>query len=237
YSAAAIAAIAFGVRTAAIEANGERVLARLFAVEAELPRAKPQIRSLAEGLLPPERAGDFAQALMDLGAAICTPKRPACVLCPWMEDCLSRKRGDPETFPRKVRSPKGELRRGAAFVLVRADNAILLRNRPPKGLLGGMAEVPTGNWTPQFNETAALADAPRPQRATLRWRRVPGAVEHVFTHFPLRLTVYKASADNGTPAPDGMRWIALSELSDEALPTLMRKVIAHALSSGGKRDY
>jgi A/G-specific adenine glycosylase len=237
YSAAAIAAIAFGVRTAAIEANGERVLARLFAVEAELPRAKPQIRSLAEGLLPPERAGDFAQALMDLGAAICTPKRPACVLCPWMEDCLSRKRGDPETFPRKVRSPKGELRRGAAFVLVRADNAILLRNRPPKGLLGGMAEVPTGNWTPQFNEAAALADAPRPQRATLRWRRVPGAVEHVFTHFPLRLTVYKASADNGTPAPDGMRWIALSELSDEALPTLMRKVIAHALSSGGKRDY
>src|ERR1700726_4372293 len=94
YSAAAIAAIAFGARTAAIDANGERVLARLFAIEAELPAAKPRIRSLAEGLLPPTRAGDFAQALMDLGASICTPKNPSCALCPWMRDCLARRRGD-----------------------------------------------------------------------------------------------------------------------------------------------
>src|SRR5438067_5305639 len=93
YSAAAIAAIAFGARTAAIDANGERVLARLFAIEAELPAAKPRIRSLAEGLLPSTRAGDFAQALMDLGASICTPKIPSCVLCPWMQDCLARRRG------------------------------------------------------------------------------------------------------------------------------------------------
>jgi A/G-specific adenine glycosylase len=235
YSAAAIAAIAFGVRTAAIEANGERVLARLFAVEAELPGAKPQLHDLAEGLLPLTRAGDFAQAVMDLGATICTPKRPACALCPWTDACAAHRRGDPESFPRKIPSPKGELRRGAAFVLVRADDAVLLRSRPAKGLLGGMTEVPNGAWTHQFNEASALADAPRPPSAALRWRRVPGTVEHVFTHFPLRLSVYMASATAGTPPPGGMRWVALSRLSDEALPTLMRKVITHALSSRATR--
>ena len=231
YSAAAIAAMAFGARTAAIDANGERVLARLFAIEAELPAAKPRIRSLAEGLLPPTRAGDFAQALMDLGASICTPKNPSCVLCPWMQDCLARRRGDPQTFPRKTPKSHGHLRRGAAFVLMRADNAILLRRRPPRGLLGGMAEVPTTEWTQHFDERTALAASPRPQGARPRWRRLPGAVAHVFTHFPLRLTVYMAAVGSSTvPAPEGTRWVALSALADEALPTLMRKVIAHAFS-------
>ena len=231
YTAAAIAAIAFEARTAAIDANGERVLARLFAVEAELPAAKARICSLAEGLLPPTRAGDFAQALMDLGASICTPRNPRCVLCPWMRACLACRRGDAETFPRKVPKPQGQRRRGAAFVLLRANRAILLRSRPPEGLLGGMAEVPTTEWTHNFDQSAALAHAPRPQCVPLRWRRLPGVVEHVFTHFPLRLTVYLAAIERSTvPAPQGTRWVALSELADEALPTLMRKVIAHAIS-------
>src|SRR5262249_26832732 len=190
YSAAAIAAIAFGARTAAIDGNGERVLARFFAVEAQLPAAKPEIRQLAQGLLPPSRAGDFAQALMDLGASICTPKKPACVLCPWMRRCAARRLGNSEMFPRKAPRSQGELRRGAAFVLRRADRVVLLRRRAEKGLLGGMAEVPTTEWTAAFEEGSALSHAPRPHSTTLQWRRLPGAVTHVFTHFPLELTVY-----------------------------------------------
>jgi A/G-specific adenine glycosylase len=229
YSAAAIAAIAFGAQTAAIDANAERVIARLFAVEAELPAAKPQIRTLAQRLVPPTRAGDFAQALMDLGAAICTPKTPSCAVCPWTRHCLARRRKDAETFPRKAPKSHGQLRRGAAFVLFRAGSAILLRRRPPKGLLGGMAEVPTTEWRQDFEESTALAAAPRLCGMALRWRQLPGAVEHGFTHFPLRLRVYVASVNAGTPAPEATRWVALSELRDEALPTLMRKVIAHAM--------
>jgi A/G-specific adenine glycosylase len=231
YSAAAIAAIAFGTRTAAVDGNGERVLARLFAVEAKLPTAKPQIRRLAESLLPNSRAGDFAQALMDLGATICTPKKPACALCPWAQYCLARRRGDPETFPRKARKQQGHLRRGAAFVLKRADNAILLRRRATHGLLGGMVEVPTTEWTQDFDEGSALAHAPRPRCAKPRWRRLPGCVAHVFTHFPLQLLVYTATVGAATPAPEGMRWVAMAELAGEALPNVMRKVLAHALQS------
>jgi A/G-specific adenine glycosylase len=231
YSAAAIAAIAFGARTAAIDGNVERVLARIFAVEAELPAAKPQIRRLAESLLPARGAGDFAQALMDLGATICTPKKPACALCPWAQTCLARKRGDPETLPRKARKQQGHLRRGAAFVLKRADNAILLSRRATNGLLGGMVEVPTTEWTRDFEERMALAHAPRPRRAKPKWRRLPGVVAHGFTHFPLQLFVYTATVGVAEPAPEGMRWVAIPEIAGEALPTVMRKVLAHALQS------
>ncbi len=129
---------------------------------------------------------------MDLGATICTPKKPACALCPWMDDCAARRRGDPETFPRKAPKKTGRLRRGAAFVAMRADGAVLVRTRAPKGLLGGMTEVPTTDWTHDFAEDTALAEAPMP-RAKLRWRRLPGVVAHVFTHFPLELAVYTAN--------------------------------------------
>jgi A/G-specific adenine glycosylase len=229
YSAAAIAAIAFGARTAAIDGNGERVIARFFAVGAQLPAAKTEIRHLAERLLPQTRAGDFAQALMDLGASICTPKNPACVLCPWVQSCAARRTGNPEMFPRKVAKAHGELRRGAAFVLYRSDNAVLVRRRPEEGLLGGMVEVPTTQWSSDFQERDALAQAPRPDGVSLEWRRLAGAVTHVFTHFPLRLTVYAATVEREIPSPQGMRWLAASELAGEALPSLMRKVIAHAL--------
>jgi A/G-specific adenine glycosylase len=231
YTAAAIAAIAFDAPAAAVDGNVERVVTRLFAVEQELPAAKPAIRRLAESLVPAERAGDFAQALMDLGATICTPKKPACALCPWMENCAARRRGDPETFPIKAPKKEGLLRRGAAFVVVRADGFVLLRSRPAKGLLGGMSEVPTTEWTHEFDTGTAPAHAPSLARVKPKWRRLPGVVTHVFTHFPLELVVYAAGVPASTAAPDGSRWIALADLPGEALPNLMRKVLAHALNT------
>src|SRR5581483_7266637 len=130
YTAAAIAAIAFGRKATPVDGNIERVIARLFAIETPVPAAKPEIRARAGSLTPPRRAGDFAQAMMDLGATICTPKNPACAFCPWNNDCLARNRGDMETFPRKTPKAEGALRRGAAFVVMREDGAILVRARP-----------------------------------------------------------------------------------------------------------
>jgi A/G-specific adenine glycosylase len=224
YTASAIAAIAFGRRAVAIDGNVERVIARLFAVEAELPAAKADIRRHADRLVPALRPGDFTQAMMDLGATICTPKRPACGICPWMRDCAARRRGGAESFPRKAPKVSGKLRHGASFVALRADGHVLLRTRPAKGLLGGMAEVPSTAWTHSLDEATALAQAP----FKARWRRLPGTVEHGFTHFPLRQAVYVARAPARTRAPAGMRWVPLAKLHDEALPNVMRKVIAHA---------
>ena len=228
YTAAAIVAIAFDGAAAPVDGNVERVVARLFAVEEELPAAKPTIKRLATSLLPPRRAGDFAQSLMDLGATICTPKRPACALCPWNESCLARARGDQETFPRKARKREGRLRRGAAFVALRGDGRVLLRTRPGKGLLAAMAEVPGSDWTHDFDPTNALAAAPRFNSA-VKWRKRAGVVKHVFTHFPLELTVFAGAVARGTRAPEGGRWVSLADLSGEALPNVMRKVLAHAL--------
>ena len=227
YTAAAIAAIAFEAPAAAVDGNVERVVARLFAITEELPGAKAEIRRLTQALLPAARAGDFAQALMDLGATICTPKAPACAFCPWMGACAARRRGDPETFPVKAPKKQGRLRRGAAFVLLRSNGFVLLRTRPPTGLLGGMSEVPTTGWTPDFDGGTELA--PRLRRVQPKWRRRPGVVTHVFTHFPLELVVYTAEVAPRAAPPDGARWVALAELADEALPNVMRKVLAHAL--------
>jgi A/G-specific adenine glycosylase len=227
YTAAAIAAIAFGAPVAAVDGNVERVVARLYAFEDELPAAKPEIRRLAECLVPVERAGDFAQALMDLGATICTPKTPACALCPWRSVCAARQRGDPEAFPVKAPKKEGRLRRGAAFVVLRGDGFVLVRSRPPRGLLGGMTEVPTTQWTADFAGGAELA--PNLGRAQSTWRRLAGVVTHTFTHFPLELVVYLAEVASDATAPPGARWVARADLADEALPTVMRKVLAHAL--------
>jgi A/G-specific adenine glycosylase len=227
YTAAAIAAIAFDRQASPVDGNIERVIARLFAVEEELPAAKPRIGALAENLTPPRRAGDFAQAMMDLGATLCTPVKPACALCPWTDACAARARGDQQSFPRKAEKKTGALRRGAAFVALRADGFILTGTRPEKGLLGGMTEVPTTEWTRDFDDAAALDDAP--VKAT--WRRLPGVVTHTFTHFPLELTVYRAHLTARRKAPAGMRWTALSDLPGEALPNVMRKVVAHAVGA------
>jgi A/G-specific adenine glycosylase len=230
YTAAAIAAIAYDAPASPVDGNIERVVARLFAVTEPLPAAKPELRLIARKLTPQRRAGDFAQALMDLGATICTPKGPTCAFCPWNDSCLAYARGDAESFPRRIPKREGALRRGAAFVARRADGFLLVRTRPPKGLLGGMTEVPTTDWTPDFTESTALADAPgfavlKPKN----WRKTAGAVRHVFTHFPLELSVYIADVPAGSAPPSGMRWIAIEKISGEALPSLMLKVVAHAL--------
>jgi A/G-specific adenine glycosylase len=173
------------------------------------------------------RAGDSAQALMDLGASICTPKKPACSLCPLNEGCAGRARGDQESFPRKAPKKSGELRRGAAFVVTRGDE-LLVRTRPEKGLLGGMTEVPGSDWRAAQDDEDALKQAPRLSGVT-RWHRKVGVVTHVFTHFPLELVVYTAQVPSRTRAPKGMRWVPIATLAGEALPNVMRKVIAHGV--------
>jgi A/G-specific adenine glycosylase len=234
YTAAAIAAIAFDHRTMPVDGNIERVVSRLFAVEAPLPQAKPLIQQLATTLLGAtragdenSRAGDSAQALMDLGSSICTPKKPACALCPLNDDCVARARGDQETFPRKAPKKTGALRRGAAFVVTRGDE-LLVRSRPEKGLLGGMTEVPGSLWLAAQDDKAALKQAPV-LKGIARWHRKAGVVTHVFTHFPLELVVYAANLAARARAPQGMRWVPIATLKDEALPNVMRKVIAHGL--------
>ena len=230
YTAAAIAAIAFDRRTMPVDGNIERVVSRLFVVEEPLPQAKPLIQQLAATLLSGDvksRAGDSAQALMDLGSTICTPKKPACALCPLNEDCLSRARGDQESFPRKAPKKAGELRRGAAFVVTRGAE-LLVRTRPEKGLLGGMTEVPSSEWLAAQDDKRALTQAPALKHVA-RWQRKVGVVTHVFTHFPLELVVYTADVPARSAAPKGMRWVPVATLRDEALPNVMRKVIAHGL--------
>jgi A/G-specific adenine glycosylase len=225
YTAAAIAAIAFDEPAAAVDGNVERVMARVFLVDEPLPKAKPALKAWTEALVPRDRPGDFAQAVMDLGATICTPKRPACALCPWMAACRARMVGVQEQLPRKEPKAERPVRRGSAFVVLRSDDAVLVRTRPPKGLLGGMVEAPTSAWEADYDPASAMLDAP----LDARWKRLPGSVRHTFTHFPLELTVFFAKVAAGTDAPDGMRWTARAALAEEAVPNAMRKVFAHAL--------
>ena len=185
YTAAAIAAIAFDVPAAVVDANIERVIARLFAIDTPLPAAKTAIREKQAHLTPARRPGDYAQAMMDLGSAICTPKKPACSLCPLAAPCVARAEGRQEDYPVRAEKAERPTRRGAAFVAVRADGSVLLRARPDSGLLGGMTEPPGTPW--EERATPSAAGAPFPAD----WRDA-GTVVHVFTHFRLELTVYCA---------------------------------------------
>jgi A/G-specific adenine glycosylase len=231
YTAAAIAAIAFDQAATPVDGNIERVIARLYALATPLPAGKAEIARHARALTPAKRAGDFAQALMDLGATICTPKKAACALCPWNAPCAARARGEAELFPRRAPKREVKLRRGAAFVAWRADDCVLLRTRPARGLLGGMTEVPTTAWAANFDDSQALAEAPQfgVSQKRVAWRKMAGVVRHVFTHFPLELTVYRGEVPRDAAAPAGTRWIAIAQLGNEALPSLMRKVVAHGL--------
>jgi A/G-specific adenine glycosylase len=222
YTAAAIAAIAFDEQATVIDGNVERVITRLYAVEEELPRAKPAIRALTEPLTPAHRPGDFAQAMMDLGATICTPKNPACSLCPWNDACEARALGLQESFPRKAAKGERPARFGAAFFAVRADGAVLLRRRPEKGLLGGMTEIPGSDWIAKFDRKSALLQAP----LKADWRKITGSVSHVFSHFSLELQVFAAEVSLKTRAPENAWWS--QEVDSEALPSVMRKVVALA---------
>ena len=230
YTAAAIRAIAFDHKASAVDGNVERVIARLFAIDTPLPDAKIEITARAAELVPDERAGDYAQAMMDLGATVCTPRKPLCVICPLGRGCRALKLGIAETLPK--RSPKAEkpTRRGLAFVLARKDGAILLRKRPTKGLLGGMDEVPSSPWREgKFIADQAMGAAPVPAR----WQILDGLVRHTFTHFHLELTVARATATTGRLAElaPGTTWCTVDRMTERALPTVMRKVIAHAVGN------
>ncbi len=228
YTAGAIAAIAFDVKAAAVDANAERVIARYFAVREPLREAKPELKTLAESILPDKRAGDFAQALMDLGSSICTPKRPACQNCPWFDGCKARKLGIQETLPVRNEKPERPLKRGAAFVVRDKAGAVLLLRRPEKGLLGGMRQPPLGPWTERFpSAKEAMLQVP----FAAQWRKLPGIVRHGFTHFELEIEVHAAEVTK-RPKSEGV-WVDVEDLSEAALPTVMRKIVFHALDDGG----
>lgn len=231
YTAGAIATIAFDLPVAAVDGNVERVVTRLFQLADPLPKVKPQVRTHVLATVPHERPGDFAQALMYLGATICTPKRPACSLCPWMSPCRARQSGLAETLPAKAPKVVRVVRKGAIFAVEREDGAVLLQTRPPSGLLGGMSRLPTSEWSEEYDAAKAMLDAP----LDLRWKKILGTVRHVFTHFPLELTVFHARASMATVALQGARWAPGHSLASEALPTVMRKVLAHAKIEVGPR--
>jgi A/G-specific adenine glycosylase len=229
YTAAAISAIAFDRPSAVVDGNVERVISRLRAIETPLPAAKPEIRAATAELVPDDRPGDFAQATMDLGASLCSPKKPACALCPWIDACAAHTAGIAETLPKKAPKQAKPTRRGMAFVLRRGDGAVLLRRRPPKGLLGGMSEPPVSAWGEDAaqNDLAQVPDALAGLGAA--WRRATGDVRHTFTHFHLELAVWRAEIEGTPPAPDGHWWSAACDLDGEALPTVMRKALATGL--------
>ncbi|WP_422375105.1 A/G-specific adenine glycosylase [Roseibium sp.] len=227
YTAAAIATIAFDRHAAVVDGNVERVLTRLFQIETPLPDAKPDIKARMATMTPEARPGDFAQAVMDLGATICTPKKPACGLCPWREICTVQSSPIAETLPRKAPKKEKPTRFGAAFVAVDINTgAVLLRRRPPKGLLGGMTEVPGTEWSEGFIGETALDAAP----FAAPWEKQVKQVTHTFTHFHLKLSVFRANLMPAqTTVLAGSWWSSPHELGEEALPTVMRKVLSAAL--------
>ena len=219
YTAAAIAAIAFRRRATILDGNVERVMSRLHRVATPLPKAKVELRALADQLTPEERPGDYAQAIMDLGATICTPTKPACSLCPWMGDCAAFAKGDQERYPKKAPKAERPLRFGVAFWIMNERGEVALKRRPPSGLLGGMLEVPGTDW----NATApSRATALRKGPIKAAWRWSEGTVRHVFTHFALELRVAAASV-KGRPIKDAL-WTPIDRLGEAALPSVMRKV-------------
>lgn len=229
YTAAAVAAIAFDRPAAPVDGNWERVVARLFDLHEPLPKSKPQLRVLSQSLVGEERAGDFAQAMMDLGATVCVPDRPRCLLCPLKSCCRARAAGTQEQLPVKAPKRAKPERQGVIFFARALDGAVLLRRRAQKGLLGGMMEVPGTPWREAaWSESEALSHVPGPAE----WESLNGQVTHVFTHFRLTLSVWRARPERGSwrIAAD-MRWVERQDLDAEALPSVMRKVVRLAAKS------
>ncbi|RMD62386.1 MAG: A/G-specific adenine glycosylase [Alphaproteobacteria bacterium] len=244
YTAAAIAAIAFGRRAVVVDGNVERAIARLFALETPLPALKSQIRPRVEALLPAAGEtsfayGDFAQAMMDLGATVCLPARPRCDVCPVAGACLARAAGTAAALPRRTARKARPVRHGVAFWLTDPHGAVLLCRRRSRGLLGGMMALPSTEWRARpWHREEVLAQVPVPGP----WRALDGVVRHTFTHFHLELAVWAAVLEEERP-PRGLmpgragsdsevRWVRLDDLGTVGLPSLMHKAVAHALARG-----
>ena len=232
YSAAAIEAIAFERSATVIDGNVTRVLIRLAGLERPAGEVAGEVRALAKRLTPARRAGDYAQAIMDLGATLCTPRNPDCPRCPWRRACEGHAKGIAAALPRKAAKVRRPLRHAVAFWAVRpGDGRVLLRRRPEKGMLGGMMELPSTDWT---DAPWRLTDARRRAPAKAAWRRLPGTVRHGFSHFEIEFVLLE-----GAPAKvegvDGV-WVPPERLGEHALPTLTRKLISHARAAGNDAD-
>lgn len=226
YTAAAIAAIAFNRAAAPVDGNIERVLARLYALTTPLPALKTEIKACAENLVPQDRPGDFAQAMMDLGATLCTPKRPNCLLCPWQAGCAAHRQGIAETLPRRApKKPKPE-RSGVVWWLENHHGEVLMYRRPDRGLLGGMLMFPSSGWD-AANDTNLTAQLSPAMQAN--WTALPGTVVHVFTHFRLTLNVQAQTAPKGFRKPQGYQWVHPKNFQTRALPSVMKKVVGLVL--------
>ena len=227
YTAAAVAAIAFGRRAVVVDANVERVVARLFAIDTPLPAGRAAIREGAERITPDERAGDFAQAMMDLGATICTTKNPRCMLCPLSADCVAYRSGEPERFPVKPAKAAKPQRQGHAFWIAQNGKVWLVR-REGKGMLGGMRALPDDGWRARADGTGE-GPLPGPWIAG-------GAVAHVFTHFSLTLNLVLYSGSDWASLPAGCQgeWWPLDRLEEAGLPTLFAKAARLALAGVGE---
>jgi A/G-specific adenine glycosylase len=221
YTANAVRAIAFEQPVVPVDGNVQRVLARVHRVETPLPAAAAELARLAAALTPTRRAGDVAQALMDLGATLCRPRQPCCRLCPWHGSCAARAAGVAGQLPRRAARAARPIRRGLAFLLARPDGAILFRRRPAEGLLGGLHELPTSPWREgELALQAAFGHAP----AVAQWRLHDPPVRHIFSHFVLELTLAEATSAH---APDGL-WCAPEDFDRLALPSVMRKLLRQA---------
>ena len=225
YTAAAIAAIAFNIPTVPVDGNIERVISRLHSIKEPVRQNKDQIRALATKILPKDHPSNFAQALMDLGANICRPKYPSCEKCPLAMACTAFKSGFPELYPVKLPQRHKPTRHGVAFWLQNAKHDIWMRKRPPRGLLGGMIEVPSTDWRKELWTEAEIRElAP----SNIKWSIREGFVSHTFTHFHLHITVWAGITSSNTNA-DGF-WSAPNQFSELALPTLMKKIVSHAVT-------
>ena len=214
YTAGAIAAIAFDRPATVVDGNVERVMARVFAVEEPLPKAKRMLQEHAKALTPKERPGDYAQAVMDLGATVCTPKSPKCGSCPWSQGCLGREKGIAATLPRKAPKRDKPIREGYAWALFNGEGQVGTVRRPNKGLLGGMLALPSSNW--------GTRPDPRPPFAA-NWQEI-GEIRHTFTHFHLRLMVMCANGDTDQAVFDD------PERALARMPTVFAKALRLALS-------
>ena len=195
-------------------------MARLYTVEKPIAEARSLLHQLATHLTPQDRPGDYAQAIMDLGALISTPRSPKCVECPWIQLCKAHRTGTPECWPRKKTKPKKPRRYGVAFWIERSDGAVMLRRRPDKGILGGMTEIPSSTWYDNpLSKRSVRAQSP----IKTRWTTIPGLVRHSFTHFNLELTILAAKAER---IPKDAFWCPRQKIKSEALPSLMHKVAA-----------